>query len=386
MRTVTKRAIRVYEKDSAGDVVRDSEGRPISRISSYRFTARYTDPNGKVCAKNFKLKRDADRWLDEHTADVLTNRYVEPSAGKVTFAHFAEQWRTSQPHHRPGTQEQVERALRLYVYPEIGGRTLASIKPIDVRLLVATMSKKIAPSTLRVTYRYVSTIFKAAVTDKKISESPCVKIKLPTVHKTTVKPLPTSTVHAIAESVAPHYRALILAAAGTGLRQGELFGLTWDRIDAKAGKITVDRQMIVSRGVKPAFGPPKTEASYRKVPLPRSVADALNAHLLEFGEGPDRLVFTNDLGDPLRRSQFGMAWRRALARAGLSGIVFHELRHYYASLLIRYGESVNVVQARLGHKSADETLSTYAHLWPDSDDRTRAAVDDVLAAPHLVDS
>jgi integrase len=56
----------------------------------------------------------------------------------------------------------------------------------------------------------------------------------------------------------------------------------------------------------------------------------------------------------------------------------HALRHYDASLLIRYGESVKTVQVRLGHASAAETLDTYSHLWPDSDDRTRAAIDSVL--------
>jgi integrase len=66
----------------------------------------------------------------------------------------------------------------------------------------------------------------------------------------------------------------------------------------------------------------------------------------------------------------------------------HALRHYYASLLIRHGESVKVVQERLGHASATETLDTYSHLWPDSDDRTRQAVDLVLgsSADSLADS
>ena len=62
---------------------------------------------------------------------------------------------------------------------------------------------------------------------------------------------------------------------------------------------------------------------------------------------------------------------------------FHSLRHYYASLLIRHGESVKTVQARLGHKTAAETLDTYAHLWPDGDDRTREAVDAVLRQAFL---
>jgi len=63
-----------------------------------------------------------------------------------------------------------------------------------------------------------------------------------------------------------------------------------------------------------------------------------------------------------------------------AGTGFHALRHYYASLLIRHGESVKTVQARLGHASAVETLDTYSHLWPDSDDRTRDAIDSVLGS------
>jgi integrase len=90
----------------------------------------------------------------------------------------------------------------------------------------------------------------------------------------------------------------------------------------------------------------------------------------------DGFVFTNENGESLRRSVFSRVWRRAVKTGGLpAGTSFHDLRHHYASLLIRHGESVKVVQARLGHASAAETLDTYSHLWPDSEDRTRAAVD-----------
>jgi integrase len=57
--------------------------------------------------------------------------------------------------------------------------------------------------------------------------------------------------------------------------------------------------------------------------------------------------------------------------AGAPDVVFHALRHFYASLLIGHGESVKTVQASLGHASAAEALDTYSHLWPDSEDRTR---------------
>ena len=94
------------------------------------------------------------------------------------------------------------------------------------------------------------------------------------------------------------------------------------------------------------------------------------------------LVFTTGRGGRLTRATFNATWRKAVKAAGLpDGTGFHELRHYYASLLIASGASVKTVQARLGHKSAVETLNTYAHLWPDSEDQTRRAVDSALG--HL---
>jgi len=98
-----------------------------------------------------------------------------------------------------------------------------------------------------------------------------------------------------------------------------------------------------------------------------------------FPPGNDGLLFTNRDGTPWNRNRFGEVWRAAVAKATLpDGTRFHELRHFYASLLIRHVESVNTVQARLGHASAVEALNTCVHLWPDADDRTRDAVTEVL--------
>lgn len=74
--------------------------------------------------------------------------------------------------------------------------------------------------------------------------------------------------------------------------------------------------------------------------------------------------------------------RRARAKIpGMpEGFRFHDLRHYLASLLIRSGADVKVVQARLRHASAKTTLDCYGHLWPDADESTRTAVGAVLAA------
>ena len=123
----------------------------------------------------------------------------------------------------------------------------------------------------------------------------------------------------------------------------------------------------------------------RVVPLPSVAVEALREH--PRAHPSTTFVVTNNVGAPLRRSAFWTEWNRALHHAGVPAIRFHELRHYYASLLLRHGESVKTVQARLGHASASETLDTYSHLWPDNDERTRAAVDGVLQnfADVLVD-
>ena len=114
------------------------------------------------------------------------------------------------------------------------------------------------------------------------------------------------------------------------------------------------------------------------LPLAEVVLEALSAHLGE-PVGSSGFVFASDRGAPIHRSSFSRTWRAAVADAGLpEGTRFHDLRHSYASLLIRAGESVKVVQERLGHASAVETLNVYSHLFPDSDDRTREAVDDAF--------
>jgi integrase len=156
------------------------------------------------------------------------------------------------------------------------------------------------------------------------------------------------------------------------------------------------------------FGPPKTPASVRTVPAPQTVLDALAGHLATYPAGPDGLVFTAPRGGPVKRSKVGEAWldaevriwaRAAGRRLGPDGWRipadvldawrdahpnghghrFHELRHFYVSRLIADGASVREVQDRVGHEpGSPETLRVYAHLWPESDDRTRAAIDAVF--------
>jgi integrase len=350
-----------------------------------KWRARYRDTSGRQHARHFARKVDAQRWLDEVTASVVTGQYVDPKAGQITFKAYAEQWRAAQVH-RPSSAAHVETQLRRHVYPTLGDRPLASILPSEIQAWVKRLSvghgeqRALAPSTVNVAHGIVSSVFKAAMRDRRIMANPCEGTRLPTVSRPKVIPLETEQVEAIREEMIDRLRALVTFAAGTGVRPSEGFGLTVDRLDMLRRVVKIDRQLVgVDAKGRPRFGPPKTTASVRDIPFGQVVADELALHLKMFPPGEDGLVFTLEGGDPLTRQRFGHLWRPVAVKLGLpAGKAMHSLRHYYASLLIRHGESVKVVQARLGHATAAETLDTYSHLWPDADDRTREAIDEAL--------
>ncbi len=136
-------------------------------------------------------------------------------------------------------------------------------------------------------------------------------------------------------------------------------------------------QHLVGQG--PVFAPPKADASIRTVALSPVVLEALAAHLEAFPVGPDGLVVPYRNGRAIRRNRFGYMWRQSLARAGLAtDFRYHDLRHYFASVLIAGGCSPKEVQKALGDASTTVVFDTYGHLMPDSEDRARQAVQAAL--------
>lgn len=346
------------------------------------YRARWRSPDGKSRSKVFARKVDAKAFLAtvEHTKQ--TGNYVDPAAGRVPFREYAEQWRLAQPH-RHGTGVAVEQHLRLHVYPVIGSRPIAAIRPSEIQALVSQLSNTLSPSTIAVVYGRIVAVFRSAVRDRAIGWSPCVDIRLPSVKSasTVSEVLTTRHVFALADAVPKRYRAVILAGAGLGLRPGELFGLPVDRVEFLKRRVRVEQQLVRIRGTGVVVGPLKTPTSYRTVPLPEHVARAIATHIETFGPHPQLgLVFTNERGAPIQQFPFSTMFTTARTKARLPDWATpHDLRHFYASMLIRSGASVKAVQVRLGHSSAKTTLDVYGHLFPDEEDRTRRALEEAFA-------
>lgn len=157
--------------------------------------------------------------------------------------------------------------------------------------------------------------------------------------------------------------------------------MTVDRIDFLRRQMRVDRQLVTpSRGNLNSRRP--SHPRQLIVPLGDFVLECLAEHVRLWPPTTDGFLVTYLDGRPVRRNRFGAMWRQSAARAGLpTAFRYHDLRHHFASALIAGGCSVKVVQKVLGHASARETLDTYGHLWPDSDDLARHAIDSVLRSP-----
>ena len=282
----------------------------IDKRSDGRYRARWREyPGGPQRTKHFSRKIDAERFLDGVRGDLARGVYIDPDAGNVTFKEYAEAWRTMQVH-RASTATSVEQQLRLHVYPTIGDRPLSSVRPSDIQALVRGLSEHLAPGTVEVVYGRVAAVFKAAVRDRLIASSPCIDVKRPrSAPASTLDVLTTEQVLALADAVPDRYRTLVTTAAGTGLRPGELFGLSVDRVDFLRKQMRVDRQLVRTRGPGVELGPLKTSASYRTIPLPRTVSDSLAAHLARWRAHPELgLVFTNDRDAPIQQHPFSAMW------------------------------------------------------------------------------
>ncbi|MEU6207139.1 tyrosine-type recombinase/integrase [Micromonospora musae] len=350
-------------------VERRKDGRP-------GYVCRWRDEAGRQRKKSFARKLDADRYRAEVEHKLNTGQYIDPKAGRITFRDYAEQWRAAQPH-RPNTEARTRSQLTKHVYPTLGDRPVAQIRASELQAFVTGLP--VAASSVRPIWATVRAILSAAVRDRLIPFDPADRIKLPELPRQQITPLTVDQVDQLSAALPARYRALVPVGAGAGLRQGEAFGLQVADVDYLRRTLSVDRQVQPAAGGTVVEGPLKNRSSYRTVPLGQVVVDALAAHLAGFPAKGAQWVFRDEDGEPLSRTRFNQyVWAPARTAAGLPEVTFHDLRHFFASVLIGAGHNPKAVAERLGHADPAMTLRVYAHLWPEDDDRTRQAIDDVF--------
>lgn len=351
----------------------------IKQRENGAWRARYRDESGHEHARHFKLKRDAQRWLDEVAATVVTGVYVDPRAGKLTWAQWVERWADKQVW-APGTLEGVRTAVDSVPWKDA---PISSVRQSDVQGWVAREVKRgLAASTMTTRLNHVRSAFRAAVVDRLISTSPAAGVKAPRARKreASMEILTVDQVWRVLE-VAGTFRPFVEVCLFAGLRLGEAAGLQLGDVSFLGRTIDVRRQVQGATNTTAQLVPPKY-GSERTIYVPAALTDSLAAHVTREGVTRlDELLFLTPLHHLWQRNSAGEQWRRIRELAGLSAdVTLHTLRHTFASNLIAQGCDVVTVQRALGHASPSITLNVYSHLWPSAEDKTRNATADFMAS------
>lgn len=345
-----------------------------------KWRARYTAPDGRERSRTFPRRVDADRFLAGVQTSISRGEWLDPARGSLRLEDWASEWLTTRGDLRATTRARLESVVRLHVLPAFGSRRLSSITNAEVRRWVTRMGESgMSPASVRKAAFALRQMLDAAMVDRRLAVNPAASVPLPAEHAEEQQFLTPEQVTDLAEVMPPQYRALVLLAAYSGLRWGELAGLRRARVDTLRGRITV-AETAVDVGREVTFGVPKTPKSRRVVPLARSVMRELEAHLATYtAPGADALVFTSATGLPPRRGTFRQVWTPATRAAGLEGLRFHDLRHTYVALMVAAGANPKAVSTWAGHSSVAFTLDRYGHLLDGHDDEVSDRLDALLS-------
>ena len=382
------------------------------RPGVYRAVFSYKDPvTKKVKRKSFnasspKKALDAGKMWKKGLESGL-----KPDADKTTLWGWISIWLSNvQTSLRIKSYKKYESCLRLYVKPTLGNVVLSNLSCGDIQEALNKLvsgdagaenkEQRLSPFTIRNTRRYLIIAIDAAVKQGLVTRNVARDTKPPAL---CVQPMRTLEINQVGELIAAANKAgemiymAILIAVSTGMRIGEIFGLKWDCVDLESGIIFVKRSLITCAGARGMFQEPKSKQSRRAIPLPKSVKEELvrykqwqDSYKQSLGEKwhDNQLVFATSYGAIVDTSYFSSRiFKRLLDKAKLDRKVrFHDLRHTHATLLLRQGVHVKVVQERLGHSTIIVTLDTYSHVLKDMQETAVMALEGMLSSTTKEDT
>jgi integrase len=349
-------------------VTRRSRFGNVRQIGSGRYQARWMGDDGfhHKAPSTFDTRDEAQSWLDHVRVNQRDGKLVDERGGVVRFADYAAEWAATVVHLRQSTKVRDLGYLKRYLIPRFGTVPIGDIKAPAVREWIASLAtdRGLAPSTVEKAKQILKKILAQAVTDGLIPANPCTDVKVPRDEVKEMQTITAAQIHDLANAIDPRYRELLLLACWSGMRIGELVGLTVGDIDVVRRRVVVTKIVTEVSGHL-VFGPPKTPAGRRVVPIVPWLADELAAYL--DGKHPDDIAFPAPKGGYLRlaswRTRF---WRDATKAIGKPGLRIHDMRHSAVSLWVANGVDPAKVAKYAGHTSEITVFKRYAHVDPDA--------------------
>ncbi len=308
--------------------------------------------------------------------------------GGMNLGRYLDEWlRATEGTIREGTWRQYETIARLHIKPTLGSVRLSALDPLRVQALYrAKLDEGLSSRRVQYVHATLHRALVMAVKWRLIASNVCASVNPPRPQKKEMRPLDVGQVHALLRAAhGGRLEALYVLAITSGMRQGELLGLSWRDIDLRRGRAHVRRTLVHWMGA-PRFGEPKNARSRRCVALAPQAVAALKTHRERQRfvgvYADDGLVFCTSSGRPISPTNlYKQSFRPLLERANLPHMRFHDLRHTCATLLLGKGVHPKIVQELLGHSSIRLTMDTYSHFLPDMQDAAADAMRDALDEP-----
>jgi integrase len=313
-----------------------------------------------------------------------------PVDGRLTVGGWLDAWLSdyvaggTRPK-RPGTVASYTSVVNTHLRPRLGRVVLSRLTREDVHdALAGIAATGVSPSTTAHVFHILRIALNEAVRSDLVRGNVCMRVRPPETRPPVISPWDAHEINRFLDSLeGDRHAPFFMLAIASGLREGELLGLTWSDVDWSAGTLTVGRQLL--RGG--TFGPPKSDAGLRTIGLSELAIYALRSQRRQQAEARLRagarwsnerdLVFTTTTGSHLGIRPIWHAFREATDRASVRRIRLHDLRHACATLMLTAGEELAVISKVLGHADYGTTLKVYAHLDPK---RARAAAGRIDAA------
>lgn len=342
-----------------------------------RWQVKYRTFSGDQKGPTFRTLNEAKEHAASVSIELRSGTYVDPRRATMTFATFvADALPGIEGALRPTSAARTRDALRSRILPYWGDVRLSAIHHTRVQGWITAMTADgLAPATVHKNWQVFTVIIGAATDARILPGKPWGRIRLPRIEKHEARFLEPAEVDRLADAMDGNLRAFVYLGAVCGLRAGELFGLRWRDVDLDQATVEV-REIVTEANGYQYTGPPKTAAGRRRVPMPSVVvAELLLLHAF-VDPARDMFVFPATGGRPWRAGNFrNRVWKPACARAGLEGLVIHELRHSAVAGWIESGASPDEIAARAGHRSIVTIIDRYGHRFPSQAQRVNDNID-----------
>lgn len=279
---------------------------------------------------------------------------------------------------KPSTVRGYKDHFKLHITDFFGEIKLVDITPVIInRFMEQKIKSGLSNKTVNHLLTTLGTAFNWAINNNYMMYNPVSIVKKLKVQQKEMEFLTEEEIKKVlevAETEYPDFYPILITTIYSGMRRGEVLGLTWDCIDFDKSIIKVRKSLY-----KGTLSTPKTDCSIRDIQVPSKLIQVLKQYKKFAVKNELNLVFTQKNGKPIDADNLmNRRYRKILKLAGVKQIRFHDLRHTYASLLISKDLNFKYIQKQMGHSSFEVTMNTYAHLMPEVYEKSKLILNELL--------